>query len=1125
MPDSPTVGASYSGTPLGRAGTLLTRAPSPGLIGKWSGLVAVVLPMCNGKSTCAMRFGGYDIDDVVVNDGELRCDKEYDVMIGLREAGLWDMQEQAMYAQNQLLLRRARRFFEQASPDGNALILYVHTAELASALGIPIVFAGAVDSIGVANSERVMALSDEERRMTLRVAREQTGANNAFCRRHNLDHHIYSSYSSMVAEIESALVRSGHYVHDQELDGLLQATGKRARATDRLDGAMRVIKRREGRTAVKAVAARAVIQSLGGMAPQEAHLYHNHPAWARAIQAGGQAEDRSVSVATIRSWSEAEWKEKFPFGPGNSAFALCKLSDWVDATSDEELEQYYWFRQSCALNDVRYERLLSMALYCDAAVRSARKGDTLVLAVMKSFPLGALNTEAFMEVAQHMHNITRISCTYMCKRVPSSMLPRITYLHCLSGRNFGVVDMDKEIADRTSVRTPKWYFVNGHRSEREFDKRFTEAVRKSYDYLGTKTLDSMLRVFDEYPDFDTFMEKRKMWVRAGSATGSPKTDIKLKVPAEMRYAVEELSQDVLECGFRVITNVRLNKAAAFEFKEFPALVKKALGDYVPNSFTRHFTKHEVGKPEGRALYPSHLLHYIVMSYLLTIAEKGGSMPGTRLLSPTDQQAEDHLLWREARDVSVGLMLDYANFNEQHEIKHMRTVISELGSFFCKFHGLSKDVQDALSWASDALDNIVFEYGDKSVYFLHGLLSGWRNTTWNNSVINRANKLVIAQQVKDITGVSVLTEFQSGGDDVASEERSYHDAAVILRVGEAMGFEFKAIKQLVSSSYVEFYRLFVSKEGVFGSLCRMLGSAASGQWSNSVIAKFVDPASKLNSIIEIARKAGRRSLFDMSYAEKIAICAFKKWATYDDIKLADELIHGTIETGGLGVPKVDGTVYELERFVMDDASEEKVELVGLPSDASRVVAEKACAEVSDMLGAQAAEDPKLLAQQMSSAVFMGALGSSEGARTLQKLNRKAVYTYKPRVRRVKTIPAAAFAQERSGRYMRDKEKYAEAVADYRRAKKRYSSLVKACKGMYKEALALKITDGTNCDFEKLIAWCDRITMYGCATYMLTEDYYETVMILALHTSDGTEDGVAWHAARYACGLANDGYLFY
>jgi hypothetical protein len=1090
------------------------------MLKEWDGCVAIVLPTCSGKTTLALRFSGYDLDEIVADGSEDKLDEELDEMLYLRETALVSGDRRHFVEHNNLLFRRAARFFSTVRPDSNARVVYCHTAELAEALGLRVLCIYSLDEAVVANSQRMLSCDPQVRQLTLRLFREQAGANDAYATRHGLGLVRAGSYGILQSMVGSVLLREG-VLGQSEVGNSFHALLDSVPSEEvLLNRSLAILRDTSNPAWVKACAARQLKLSMHETAPAEAHAAYNYPVWAEITHTIA-SQTRGKALSTVPDWSEDEWRAAFPLGPGNATFALCNVTDWVRLTGSAALDaphSWMWFKQllSQANTRVNYERLLCFLVFGDIVEYVVPQHREL----LNTYPMGLLDSVSFAAVAKKIHNTVRVGLNYLGVPIKVSDLTFFTYFDCLAGRVIGTENIEAEIEDRNRLNAPKVYYHNGRWSEAEFDRRLKASLDGGYAQLGIG-FGSVLKNMGHLVDtFEHFMENRRRWVKPGSATGSPKADIYLRVPTAHAEALDEITKELGDMTVLVLKRVRLNKSALFEFREFVPLVKEALRDYVPNAFTKHFFKHEPGKFESRALFPSHLMHYIMVSHVLHLAEKGGEIDNTRLTSGPEIQREDHWMWRECHDTSVHLMLDYANFNETHEVKHMKMCIDGLRTIYAQHHALSADLEFAIGWVVESFDRIVLEHGDQLVLLAHGLLSGMRCTSFVNSILNRGYIHVIGEQVGDFTGVPMFVEHQSGGDDVAAEARTAYEVALALRVGKAMGFVFKDIKQLVSYKYREFFRLFVAEDGVYGSLCRMLGSALSGQWSNSILPKFIEPAAKLGSVIEIARKAGRRAR-SITFMEKVAACAFEKWATDKEGHIAHYHIHGTTETGGLGIPTAQGDIYELDGV---PETEETIEPVGVPTDASRHLAADMVADAAKLVGPDSTVDVGRLASQLAVGAFTSSIAQSRGPSVLRvrgaRVDRKPV--------RIKSIREADFATEplTSSEFQAGIHTRSLWLRANKRAGSRYAAISQAVAPKHRRALASAICRETpGSDPDVIYYWKAELQLYGCATYLLTEDYYEDVVLLSLGCGELSSDAVSRQAARYAIGLSRDGYMYY
>nr|AJD14830.1 RNA-dependent RNA polymerase [Betachrysovirus botryosphaeriae] len=1115
---SATLGASYSGTPHGPNVTRLTGRGTAGLrpLPAWRDMVSIVLPSCCGKSTLCSRYSGLDLDDIVADSSDYDMDAELDEMLAMREAGLIHGDKHQLIKQNELMLTRARRFFATVSPDSNLKVVYCHTAEMAEALGLRVLAVYSLPDEVVAASQRMREADVVVRGATMRLMREQREANWHYARRHDLEHVEVRAYSTLVHSVGEVLSRARVLQYTEQARDYIAMAFNQPKEAELLNRSLAILRSRSQLPWLKAVAARQLQLSLGASAPCEAHHEHNHPMWARIVHAVASAVVEPA-LAYVPEWDEDTWRDQYPLGPGNAQFAMCNISDWVrmGGAAMADPDSWVWFKQICAHRGSRYERVLCHLVFGDVVAYVVRPEHKELL---NRLPLGSLSDVDFAIMAKEIHNNVRVGLNYLGVALAPSDLAYFTYFDCLAGRLMGEEDIEAEIADRTRLQKAKIFFEDGRWSQSAFDTRLGEAIQTAYDEVSANIGKVLVEMSDQVETFEAFLKNRRRWVKPGSATGSPKADVYLRVPGDRIEQLEELTTEISGMTVLVLKRVRLNKSAVFEFPEFVDMVKQALEDYVPNSFTKYFFKKEPSKVKSRALFPGHLIHYIMVSHILYLVEKGGPIRNSRIMADSTAQREDHWFWRESQDWCVHLMLDYANFNETHAIKHMQQTILGTKAIFAKHNRLSADLRKSIEWVSESFEKIAIEHEGDLVIFTHGLLSGWRNTSFTNSILNRAYLSVLGQQVEMLVGFHPFLNYQSGGDDVAAEGRTLYETAVTLRVGKVMGFEFKDIKQLIGYRYREFFRLFVSEDGVYGSLCRMLGSALSGQWSNSILPKFVDPVAKLSSVIEVARKAGRRSR-SASFMEKMALCAFEKWATDGELRFADHIVHGTRETGGLGIPNVYGDVYELDGTFTPT---ENYEPVGMPTDASGELAASMIEDAQKFLPPEATLPHEVLATQMAAGAFTSSVAQNRGPGVLRvglaRQDRKLV--------RVKRIRAEEFPATTSALFQERLIRSRDWLRAHRQAGARYSALSQAVKHPYRKVLANEICKRVpGADPAVIYFWKEMLELYGCATYLLTEDYYEDVVLLSLMHSDLDNDTVSRAAAEMATGLTHDGYMYY
>ncbi|QIQ28417.1 RNA-dependent RNA polymerase [Fusarium sacchari chrysovirus 1] len=1137
-----TFNASYTHTTVHRQATLdYTKGDVEQLemLDCWRGCAAIVAPVCHGKSTLATKFGGYDADELVADEGPNReDDPEWAEYVSCMPTLGGVPDEAKQMRANQIRFTRLMRFFAVQERDYNLPLVYIHTAEYAHLLGLEIIAIAELDLEAIAATSRFDGLTALEQHHYLESIRKQQSANREYAQRHGFEApQYYPTYTelqySLKHKIESKFSRElrpsfyDKYINPEPVGS--------HKLDEMLLRCARIMETSMYSHAEKAIAARVMFNQYGETAIDITHTIHNHTQWASVIHRVATPayftnirKYLSTHDKYICPSSEEAVREAFPLAAGTPKFAVCRIYDWLrfDTT---EYDGEAWSVQALVTQGVgdaticSYERLLSTLFYDKIISDQYPEAG----AIMRRLRLGLLPAVEFAKRASECHNLVRISGTIFGHKFDDDLIGLVTYWNSLAGRSPLEVDIEAEAEARAAMSAPKRYFdVKLNRWSGElFDQKLHEAIVDGFSETTNTVYERIAQMASWATNFDEFLKHRKQWVKSGSATGGPKTDLYLRVPAEYRDMVADITEEVavgVNMALHKIARLRLNKAATFEFPEFVTIVKDALRDYKPNSFTRYFTKKEVGRANPRSLYPATLMHYVVCCFILTLAEKGSPAHGTRQQASEEQQRSDHWLWVETCDHVTALMLDYVSFNEQHERAHLKDLIGSLKIWYSRYGLLTADIEWAIEWIKASFDQIVLEVGDKHYHFMNGLLSGWRMTSFGNSWLNKAYMAVIRQQVLDVTGKVVLEHTQSGGDDVMSLELALPNVHLVLRFGEAMGFSFKAIKQLVSKRYREFFRLFATREGVYGSVCRILGSAASGQWSNSVIGTLVEPSVKIASVMDVLAKIMRRADMPLSFAETFSYCMYEKWARIGDKRMMLTMLHGTTATGGRGIPMADGGMYELEGVSIMRPRESVVEMVGVPYDASIVAVREMVEQAKKYVTDDGLLPEKEVAIAMSRKVFHGALAQSQGLGVAQLAVPDDVeyYTQAPKVRKKLTQTAI---KDATYQFWPTYNRMLVQLEAAKKAEARLAAIKQALNDKGYEQALTTIAVEAGIPPEK-ICLREQWSLYGFARIALTEDYYNDVVWLATLCAD-TEPQMNYIASALTTDLWVMGMLHY
>jgi hypothetical protein len=154
------------------------------------------------------------------------------------------------------------------------------------------------------------------------------------------------------------------------------------------------------------------------------------------------------------------------------------------------------------------------------------------------------------------------------------------------------------------------------------------------------------------------------------------------------------------------------------------------------------TKYEWGKQ--RAIYGTDLTSYVLAHFAFYNCEN--VLPAQ---FPVGKAANVDNVGRRVAAVlnnKLPFCLDYADFNSQHSNQAMRAVILAYGDTFSA--SLTPAQREALLWTADSLEKVLIidNIGTGTSYRATGtLLSGWRLTSFMNSVLNYVYTRAIAGQ--------------------------------------------------------------------------------------------------------------------------------------------------------------------------------------------------------------------------------------------------------------------------------------------------------------------------------------------------------------------------------------------
>nr|UVG55907.1 putative RNA-dependent RNA polymerase [Poaceae Liege alphachrysovirus 3] len=520
------------------------------------------------------------------------------------------------------------------------------------------------------------------------------------------------------------------------------------------------------------------------------------------------------------------------------------------------------------------------------------------------FPFYFVKQECWTEIMSEFHNLIRVSNWYCTTPIDEAVRQGMMYMQMFTGRKMYTADWAK-VVDERRLRNSKLFvsfdIQRGLWTRAQYLDDFDAALSQAY--VGMYSDPRPIRI----ENFVDFWKRRRTWVAKGS------TVLNSLGKEVLKYSVRFMDEMT-----RVI-EMRHNKKSLFENHEVIDLIDETEKSW---NATKAVPKlNETGKQ--RELLPGTLMHYLVFSYVLFVAEKQPAIGSTRL----NVNDDDNILYfdRKMTNTFHHMLYDWANFNAQHSSEDMARVIEGLD----QIPGAPKDYGYFCRAIAESFFNMYLIGPDGSEHRLErGLYSGWRGTTWINTVLNFVYVNVAVRCCERLYGDFDSVYFDHGGDDLDIAFRSPKDCFRLVEVMDAIGYEATAIKQMIDRK-AEFFRNTVTIEGVFASPSRALANFVSGNWETAG-AKTV--SEKTMSIMDQVAKLERRGV-DSEFCQALMRMSLNHWLKLkvedEWFTLKKELLHGALDCGGLGIPDEEGKVWEID-FVgkVPDVEALRVKLPGM-----------------------------------------------------------------------------------------------------------------------------------------------------------------------------------------------------
>jgi hypothetical protein len=507
--------------------------------------------------------------------------------------------------------------------------------------------------------------------------------------------------------------------------------------------------------------------------------------------------------------------------------------------------------------------------------------------VMRQFASSGLlyvSQSNWVEVHNKLHSLVRNTRTFFGTPLNNDDYARLQYTDLLVGRRPYDIDVSEEVEKRRHKRLDrKWSYKNGEWTGPNYVDDFLSHLKSSYRRLAEKPVRDL-------GDIKDFINRRFEYATKGGLTKRPPT---------IRSGTDLLSWIDSE-----IVRIRTpsNKRTVLESDD---QVLDLLKDMVANiGYNPTGTATKFNEPsKKRVLLPGSLQCYMAMTYLLLVVEKGGQV-GSSGLNIGDRSP--HHYDKRLADKCVNLMFDFPDHNAYHSRWEMSQVVYQTGLWYCS------DLETGIwfmRWVIDSFDQMTIETPDGEEKANSGLYTGWRMTTWINTVMNDVIISMAITNFVRIYGFHPCVKRDGEGDDVDLSVLSVKDARLLVEILFEMGYEGKEVKQLISKTRHEFLRCIFTDHGVRTCVNRALSNYVSGDLERT----SGDPLDYLASNVSNIRLLNRRGLSD-TMCRALSLVSVAHWGrvrhgdTYKS--LPRWFIHSRREDGGLGIPDGDGKIWHL-----------------------------------------------------------------------------------------------------------------------------------------------------------------------------------------------------------------------
>jgi len=455
--------------------------------------------------------------------------------------------------------------------------------------------------------------------------------------------------------------------------------------------------------------------------------------------------------------------------------------------------------------------------------------------------------EYYIAVTKELHDVVRLTrdlwCPALGLREHCTDYQDGMYTHLFAGRfYFDEIASSEEIAARTMpVRAQKVYMRhNGWTEDNFYDVVAKEIQETVGPFVGGKLRTRNWHVEDVISHLQSV-----------GTSGSASVMRKVKLTVD--------DQD-----YRLDAPTKTAWLASLTTKK----IRQVLMDKAEIR-TKSVDKYESGKL--RLLLPGPLNQWLIESLVLMGGEKAVYKADSEIAIQLEGMEElisyTDRLNRCASDYTK-VNSDFKDHNILHQYKTMQMLWlayaeqMDPGGKYERFSWGSEDFTTfcgkACRWLAASLHSAWAKGNfsdDKFVQLVRGLWSGWRSTTFINTLFNKFYAKCVETSFEQAYGCKPILKQSLVGDDMEGVAQSEWHALRYLELLDVSGFDAVASKQLVTCDRSEFLRLMYSEGEIRGSLARAISGFTSADSQSSPLQSGPDTANAFYEAMATLRRRG------------------------------------------------------------------------------------------------------------------------------------------------------------------------------------------------------------------------------------------------------------------------------